>query len=78
MMHTGDTVCDMEKEIKDLTLEEAFDEIENLMDEMSDNEVSLEESFEKYKLGMELLKHCSDSIEKVETQIKILNEKDIV
>jgi len=67
-----------EKDIKELSLEEAFEEIESLMDEMSDGDVSLEESFEKYKYGMELLKHCSDSIEKVETQIKVLNEKDIV
>lgn len=48
------------------------------MNEMSANDVSLEESFEKYKLGMDLLKHCGDKIDKVEKQIQILNANDIV
>lgn len=64
-------------EIESLSLEQSFEEIENLMNEMSDGDISLENSFEKYKLGMELLKHCSEKIDNVEKQIKILNESDI-
>lgn len=63
--------------IEELSLEEGFKKIEELMQEMTDGEVSLEDSFEKYKLGMEILKHCSDKIDKVEKQIEILNAEDI-
>ena len=59
-------------EINDLSLEQAFEKIEDLMNEMS-GDISLEESFEKYKLGMDLLKHCGDKIDNVEKRIQILN-----
>jgi len=58
--------------INELSLEEAFKEIEKLMGEMS-QDISLEESFEKYKLGMDLLKHCGEKIDRVEKQIQILD-----
>lgn len=64
-------------DIESLSLEEGFAKIEELMNEMSEADVSLEESFEKYKLGMELLKHCSEKIDRVEKEIQILSEKDI-
>jgi len=63
------------KEIENLTLEEAFDKIENLMDEMSGEDIALDKSFDLYKEGMELLKHCSEKIELVEKQVQMINEK---
>lgn len=65
------------EKLEELSLEEGFEKIEELMNEMSDGDISLEESFEKYKLGMELLKHCSDKIDKVEKQIQVLNAEDV-
>ena len=62
---------------EELTLEEGFEKIEELIGNMADGDISLEESFEKYKLGMEILKACSDKIDKVEKQIEILNAEDI-
>ena len=63
--------------IEDLTLEEDFEKIDELIATMADGDISLEESFDKYKLGMEILKVCSDKIDKVEKQIEILNVEDI-
>lgn len=63
------------KEIEKLTLEEAFDKIDNLMDEMSEDDIALDKSFELYKEGMELLKHCSEKIDLVEKQVQMINEK---
>lgn len=63
------------KEIEKLTLEEAFDKIDNLMDEMSEEDIALDKSFELYKEGMELLKHCSEKIDLVEKQVQMINEK---
>ena len=62
-------------EIEKLTLEEAFDKIDNLMDEMSEEDIALDKSFELYKEGMELLKHCSEKIDLVEKQVQMINEK---
>ena len=61
------------EELKDLSLEDAFVKVEELMDKMNGEDVALEESFGMYKEGMELLKHCNDIIDKVEKQIEILN-----
>ena len=63
--------------IEDLTLEEGFEKIDELIETMADGDISLEESFDKYKLGMEILIVCSDKIDKVEKQIEILNAEDI-
>ena len=67
----------MSKEkIEELSIEEGFEKIEDLMNEMS-SDIPLEESFEKYKLGMEILKHCSDKIDKVEKKIREFSAEDI-
>ena len=63
--------------IEDLTLEEGFEKIDELIETMADGDISLEESFDKNKLGMEILKVFSDKIDKVEKQIEILNAEDI-
>ena len=43
-------------EQKEQTLEEIFKEMEGLLEALESREISLEDSFEKYKEGMELLK----------------------
>lgn len=61
-------------EINDLSLEQAFDKIEELLSEMGSEDVPLEKSFDLYKKGMELLNHCNNKIDKVEKQVKELSE----
>ena len=56
------------------TLEQIFAELEDLVGQM-DEEESLEESFQLYRRGMDLLKTCSERIDKVEKQMMILDEK---
>lgn len=60
-------------EFGNLSLEQAFDKINDVMTEMSDGDIPLEKSFELYKQGMELLNHCSKKIDKVEKEIEILS-----
>jgi len=50
-----------------------FDEIEKLIGEMEDPAESLEDSFEKYKKGVILIKECSEKIDRVEKELKILD-----
>ena len=62
---------------KELTLEEGFKKVEELMEEMQGDEISLEDTFSLYKEGMELLKACSDKIDKVEKQVLVLNGEEL-
>ena len=56
-------------------LEEAFDQIELLLERLQSKEVSLEESFSLYEQGMKLLKQCSENIDHVEKQMLQIDEE---
>lgn len=59
---------------KKLTLEESFAELDVIISEMQDGELSLEETFAKYNKGMKLIKNCNDAIDKVEKKLIVLTE----
>lgn len=56
------------------TLEEAFEKLDQLILELEGREITLEDSFSKYREGMELLKVCNEKIDTVEKKMLILNE----
>lgn len=56
-----------------LTLEEAFTQLETVMKSLEDENISLEDSFAVYQKGMQLLKFCNESIDKVEKKVLVLN-----
>ncbi len=59
---------------KEITLEEAFVQLEETLQALEAEDITLEEAFSKYKQGMELLKHCNDLIDKVEKKVLVLSE----
>lgn len=61
-------------ENKELRLEEAFEKLNTIIDELEKPDIGLEESFGLYQEGVKLLKACSESIDKVEKELIILNE----
>lgn len=69
-------VKDKEAE-KDVTekksLTEVFSELDDIIEKM-ESEDSLEKTFEMYKKGVSLLKDASESIDKIEKQVKVLDE----
>ena len=56
------------------TIEEVFQELDNLAVKLEDSETSLEDSFRFYKEGMELLKYCSDKLDTVEKKMLQMDE----
>lgn len=56
------------------SLEDVFGRLEEVISKMEED-VSLEESFNLYHSGMDMLKLCNDKIDKVEKQILILDEE---
>lgn len=62
-------------EQKEQTLEEIFGEMEGLLEALESREISLEDSFEKYKEGMALLKVAGEKIDTVEKAMLVLNDQ---
>ena len=62
----------MEKQ--DLTMEETFEALDNIVRQLESGEASLEDAFVMYQKGMELLKECSKKIDTVEKKMFVLNE----
>lgn len=54
---------------KELSVEAAFELMEEKVKKLEDREITLEESFQLYQEGMELLKYCSDKIDQVEKKV---------
>ncbi len=61
---------------KELTIEESFSKLEEILGKMEDDETGLEESFKLYEEGIGLVKKVSENIDKVEKRIKILSEEE--
>ena len=60
---------------KEETLEEMFTQLESVVKTMEQGDVSLEETFDLYHKGMNMLKSCNDKIDKVEKKMLILDDK---
>ena len=61
-------------EKKKENLEEMFKDLEELIGKMENEEISLEQTFDLYNNGMELLKKCNLSIDEVEKKVLVLDE----
>lgn len=56
--------------------EDAFKKLEDIIDSLENEDISLEESIEKYEEGMKLYKYCNDILREYEGKVKILVEQD--
>lgn len=61
-------------EEKQLSLEEAFEQLETVIEKLEQPDTSLEESFEAYKEGVSLVNLCNGMIDRVEKEVKVLTE----
>ncbi len=66
-----------EQEKLDMSIEEAFAEVDEKIKSLEKEDVTLEDSFRFFKEGMELLKYCGESIDMVEKKVqKIMADGD--
>ena len=63
-----------EKQLEKLTIEQSFDKVEEIIRKLETQEISLEESFKQYKIGIEYLNQCNKNIQNIENQVMLLNE----
>lgn len=66
---------EVEKEREnEITLEEAFGQIEEVISRLEAEEITLEQSFQEYNKGMKLLQYCNETIDRVEKKVLQINE----
>lgn len=58
-----------------LSLEEALKRLELTVEKLQQEEITLEESFQLYKQGMDYVKICSETIDQVEKNVLMLNQE---
>ena len=61
--------------MEEQTLNEVLGQLDSVMKKMDCDDVSLEESFQLYKEGMEMLKVCNEKIDTIEKKMMILDEE---
>lgn len=58
---------------EELSIEDAFGRIRELLGEMEQEDAPLEKTFENYEKGIGLLRYCSEKIDLVEKKVQKLN-----
>lgn len=61
-------------EEKEISLEEAFARLQETIENLEKDDITLEQSFQEYQKGMLLVKKCNEIIDKVEKKVLVLNE----
>lgn len=57
-----------------LSLEDAFEQIEDVIANLEAEDITLEQSFREYNRGMKLLHYCNETIDRVEKKVLQINE----
>lgn len=58
----------------EMTLEESFEQLDEIVNKLENENLSLEASFKIYQTGMELLKSCNSKIDNVEKKMMQIND----
>lgn len=61
-------------EKKEMTIEESFAALDDMVKKLESDTISLEESFRLYEEGMKLVRDVSGRIELVEKKMKLIGE----
>lgn len=59
---------------KDVSLEERFERIEEIIGKMETGDITLDQSFELYKNGLEEIKAANAMLDEIEKAMLVMNE----
>lgn len=68
------SVRSKEHDEKEMTVDEAFEYLDGVLEKLGADDISLEDSFRLYENGMKVLRECSGKIDTVEKKVLKLNE----
>ena len=57
---------------KELTIEESFQKLDQIIEQMQSQDLSLEDTFRLYKQGVSLVEGCNQKIDKIQCDIQLL------
>lgn len=60
---------------KQVTVEEAFAQLSDIVEQMETPEVTLEDSMQLYRQGIALLSQCGDTLDRMEQEMITLTEE---
>ncbi len=63
------------EEIEIASVEEGFKLLEETVNRLSDEDISLEESFAGFERGMKILKLVNEKIDRVEKKVRVITEE---
>lgn len=64
----------MSEQQQNFTLEENFERLDQMIQQLEQEDLPLEEAFKTYTSGMAVLKQCNEQIDRVEKQVLKLTE----
>lgn len=62
------------EEATDISLEDMFTEIEKIIKDLEDRDISIEKAIGRYEEGMKLLARCNDRIDGIEKKVMVLSK----
>lgn len=65
----------MTEEQKEMTMDEAYQKLQAVLEKMEGGELGLEESFKFYEEGLGLVKLCSAKLDEIEKKMIILENR---
>ena len=64
------------KKIEELTFEEAFNRLNEIVEKLEGGDLSLDQSIDFYEEGLNLKNHCEEKLKKAEIKIKKVIDKN--
>ncbi|MFZ5697616.1 MAG: exodeoxyribonuclease VII small subunit [Pseudomonadota bacterium] len=61
---------------KAVNFEEALEELESLVEQMEDGDLSLEESLAAFEKGVRIARECQDALKQAEQRVQILLQQN--
>jgi len=62
--------------MKNTSFEEAMKKLEKIADELELGDLTLDESFQRFKEGMDISAYCSKKLDEIEKKVSILIQQD--
>lgn len=69
---------DINKAVEELSFEEAFSELENIVVSLETGEQTLEEALAMYERGQALARHCTSLLDQAELKVKQLSGETLL
>lgn len=60
---------------KNISFEEAYEKLEQVLANLENPESTLEEAFQNYKEGVSLVQLCNQSLDQIEKEVKVLSQE---